>query len=89
MRLPALFFFILSSGFVWGQKKNAGFQLPIKKASSVILIDGELTEQAWFEGATATDFFMVLPMDTSKAQVKTEVKLPYDDDNLYLIGLRL
>jgi hypothetical protein len=30
---------------------------------------------------------MVLPMDTSKAQVKTEVKLTYDEDNLYLIAV--
>ncbi|HRG09057.1 MAG TPA: carbohydrate binding family 9 domain-containing protein, partial [Cyclobacteriaceae bacterium] len=87
MRLPALLVFLLCSGFLFGQKKNAAFQLPIKKASSPIVIDGELSESAWFESTTASDFFMVLPMDTSKAQVKTEVKLTYDDDNLYLIAV--
>jgi hypothetical protein len=83
----ALLLLLLSSGFLFGQKKNAAFQLPIKKASSPIVIDGELSERAWLESATASDFFMVLPMDTSKAQVKTEVKLTYDEDNLYLIAV--
>lgn len=87
MRLPALFLFLSCSGFLFGQKKNAGYQLPITKATSPIIIDGELNEAAWLESATASDFFMVLPMDTSKAQVKTEVKLTYDDDNLYLIAV--
>lgn len=87
MRLPALFLFLLCSGFLFGQKKNAEYQLPIKKASSPIVIDGELNEAAWLESATASDFSMVLPMDTSKAQVKTEVKLTYDEANLYLIAV--
>jgi len=87
MRLPALLLLLFGSGFLFGQKKNADYQLPIKKASAPIVIDGELNEPAWLESATASDFFMVLPMDTSKAQVKTEVKLTYDDDNLYLIAI--
>lgn len=87
MRLPALLLLLLCSFFVFGQKKNAAFRLPIKKASSPIIIDGELNEPAWLESATASDFFMVLPMDTSKAQVKTEVKLTYDEDKLYLIAV--
>jgi hypothetical protein len=38
----ALLLLLLSSGFLFGQKKNAAFQLPIKKASSPIVIDGAL-----------------------------------------------
>ncbi|MBX2913688.1 MAG: carbohydrate binding family 9 domain-containing protein [Cyclobacteriaceae bacterium] len=87
MRLPALLLLLFCSGSLFGQKKNAGYQLPITKATLPIFIDGELNEPAWLESATASDFFMVLPMDTSKAQVKTEVKLTYDDDNLYLIAV--
>jgi hypothetical protein len=33
------------------------------------------------------NFNMVLPMDTSKALVKTEVRMTYDDNNLYLIAV--
>lgn len=68
------------------QKKNAAYQLKIKKASSAIEIDGVLNEAAWNEAATADDFFMVLPMDTSHAKVKTEVRMTYDDKNMYIIA---
>ena len=30
---------------------------------------------------------MVLPMDTSGAKAKTEVRMSYDDENLYLIAI--
>ncbi|MBT1699942.1 carbohydrate binding family 9 domain-containing protein [Fulvivirgaceae bacterium PWU4] len=44
-----------------------------------------MNETAWSEADMATDFFMVLPMDTSAARVRTEVRMTYDDNNLYLI----
>lgn len=69
------------------QKKNEKFQLHIKKASSAIHIDGVMEEQAWNDAEAATDFFMVLPMDTSHAKVKTEVRMSYDAENLYLLAV--
>jgi len=69
------------------QKKNEAFQLPIQKATGVIRIDGIVDEDDWATSATATDFYMVLPMDTSRANVRTEVKMTYDDDNLYLVAI--
>jgi hypothetical protein len=72
---------------VVGQKKNESFQLPIKKASSPIIIDGVQNEQAWADAEMASDFYMVLPMDTSKARVRTEVRMTYDDNNFYLIAV--
>ena len=82
--------FLLSS-FLFGQilfaqKENEKFQLHIKKASSSIKVDGILNEQTWKEAEVAADFFMVLPMDTSLAKVKTEVRMSYDGENLYLIA---
>ncbi|HYG38690.1 MAG TPA: DUF5916 domain-containing protein, partial [Cytophagales bacterium] len=68
------------------QKKNDSYRLNIKKASSPIIIDGEINEAAWLEAEVAEDFYMILPMDTSFAQVKTEVRMTYDDDNLYLVA---
>ncbi len=67
------------------QKINADYRLSIHKASSPILIDGVLDEQAWLDAEVATDFFMITPMDTSFAQVKTDVRMSYDADHLYLI----
>lgn len=72
---------------VFAQKKNALFELPIHPASSPILVDGINNEAAWQDAQAARDFFMVLPMDTSHAQVKTEVKMSYDERNLYLLAI--
>jgi hypothetical protein len=67
------------------QKKNDTYQLAIQKSPTAIDVDGLLSEAAWLSAAVATDFYMVLPMDTSSAKVRTEVRMTYDDNNLYLI----
>lgn len=77
-----LFLFNLLSG----QKINDQYQLNIRKATSPLLVDGIMDEAAWMEAAVATDFFSVLPMDTSFATVKTEVRMTYDDQHLYLMA---
>lgn len=69
------------------QKKNAAFQLHLHKASSAIEVDGVLDEQAWADAEVATNFFMVLPMDTSHTRVRTDVRMTYDAKNLYLIAI--
>lgn len=46
-----------------------------------------MNEAVWQEAETAGNFFMVLPMDTSAARVNTEVKMTYDDQNLYIIAI--
>jgi len=76
-------FFISWNTF--SQKINADYRLNIKKASSEIIIDGALDEKAWLDAAVATDFYMITPMDTSFAEVRTDVRMSYDDENLYLI----
>lgn len=70
---------------LYAQKINNSYRLHIRKASSEIIIDGVLDEEAWSEADVATDFFMITPMDTSFAKVKTDVRMTYDDQNLYLI----
>ena len=84
-----VFFFILGiclgSNALLAQKINHNYQLPIKKSSSPRIIDGIMEEQGWLDAAVAEDFYMILPMDTSFSQVSTEVRMTYDDDNLYLL----
>ncbi len=46
-----------------------------------------MNEATWQKAETAGNFFMVLPMDTSKARVHTEVKMTYDNENLYIIAV--
>ncbi|MCK5441585.1 MAG: carbohydrate binding family 9 domain-containing protein [Maribacter sp.] len=68
------------------QKKNESFRLNIRKATSAIVIDGVGDDLAWKDTDVADDFFMVLPMDEGKANEKTEIRMAYDDKNLYLIA---
>ena len=71
----------------FAQKKNAAFQVTIHKTSTPINIDGEMNEDAWQQATPASNFFMVLPMDTSYAHVKTDVRVAYDDRYFYLIAV--
>ena len=52
-----------------------------------IRIDGIGDEPAWKDAEVADDFFMVTPMDTSKATDLTEIRLAYDKKNFYLLAI--
>ncbi|NNE76393.1 MAG: hydrolase, partial [Pricia sp.] len=71
---------------VFAQKKNASFRLNIRRITAPITIDGIGDEQAWQKTDVAKDFFMVLPMDTDKANETSEIRMAYDDKNLYLLA---
>jgi Domain of unknown function (DUF5916)/Carbohydrate family 9 binding domain-like len=68
------------------QKKNDNFQYKIRPATSAIKIDGLIDEKAWQDADEVADFFMVLPMDTSRATIKTAVRMTYDNDNVYIVA---
>lgn len=87
MRYLLLLSFLLTGLFTTAQKKNGAFQLHINRAGTPIQIDGEMNEAAWESADSAADFFMVLPMDTSRAKVKTVVKMTYDGSNIYIIAV--
>lgn len=82
-----LFISVILSCFLFAQKKNASYQLYIHKANSAIQVDGIMEENSWKEAEVAGNFYMVLPMDTSLATVRTEVRMTYDKQNLYLIAV--
>ncbi len=46
-----------------------------------------MDEPAWQDAEVAGNFRMVLPMDTSFAKVKTEVRMAYDDKNVYILAI--
>lgn len=86
MRFLFLFLLIsLAAYHLHAQKINADYRLHIHRASSPIIVDGIMDEKAWEDAEVATDFFMITPMDTSFAQVKTDVRMSYDDQHLYLM----
>lgn len=71
----------------YAQRKNEGIKYYIHRTTSPIKIDGIANEEAWQAAQAANNFFMVLPMDTSMAKVSTDVRLAYDDENLYLLAV--
>jgi hypothetical protein len=80
----ALFIFWLLWMPGFSQKKNAAYLIHIHRATGPIKIDGVLDEPSWSAAEVANDFYMILPMDTSFAQVKTEVRMTYSSTMLYL-----
>ena len=77
-------YFLLSTFPLIAQKENAGYKLHISRATSPVVLDGAVDEPAWQTAEVAGNFWMVLPMDTSRARVRTDVRMTYDDQNVYL-----
>lgn len=63
---------------------NKNFVYHTLKAQAPIKIDGIIDEPDWQAAQKATDFFLVLPIDTGKAVQPSEVMLTYDDKALYV-----
>jgi hypothetical protein len=71
----------------YAQKINEAYQIHPRQITTPIRVDGVMDDPAWLEAEVATDFYMVLPMDTSYARVRTEVRMAYDREHLYLIAV--
>ncbi len=84
MRSFFLFIFLTISFPLYAQKINSDYKLRISGSKSPITVDGLIEEAAWRETDSAANFFMVGPMDTSFAKVRTEVRMTYDENNLYI-----
>ena len=69
------------------QKKNDQFRLNIKPATGPITIDGVGDDSTWSDTDVAKDFFMVLPMDDGPAVNTSEIRMAYDDTNIYLLAI--
>ncbi len=82
--LLPIVFLLLTTLTALAQRKNADYQYQIERALSPVVVDGSVDEAAWQSTQLASDFWMVLPMDTSRARVRTDVRMTYDDQNLYL-----
>jgi len=69
---------------IHAQKINEKFQMHIQKTTGKVVIDGVLNEKAWFDAAAVSDFMMCNPFDSLCAQVRTDVKMSYDDKFIYI-----
>jgi hypothetical protein len=59
------------------------FKLTIKPAKMAIKLDGVMDEAAWNKVTAVTDFKKKFPNDIGAAKKQTEVKVLYDDKNIY------
>jgi hypothetical protein len=59
-------------------------QIRAIRISQPIKIDGRLDEPAWSEAIAATDFLQQKPNEGRTASEKTEVRVLFDDKNLYI-----
>jgi hypothetical protein len=66
------------------KKLNEDVILQVKKASGNIKIDGLINEHDWLNAQKANDFRLVLPVDSGRPKLKSEVVMTYDDKAFYL-----
>lgn len=61
-------------------------KLEIRSTDVAPVIDGKV-DSIWLAADMATDFHMVLPMDTSAAKVRTEVRMMFDAETIFLLAV--
>ena len=66
------------------RKNNDEFILNIKKANDAIKIDGLINEPDWEKAQRASDFRLVLPVDSGSPKSQSEVVMTYDEKAFYL-----
>ncbi len=86
-RFTLICFCCLFSLQLFSQKKNRDYVYHIFPATSPITIDGIMDDSAWNHTQVAKNFHMVFPMDTSFAKVFTEVRMAYDQKNIYILAV--
>lgn len=72
--------------FFFVENKANPQALLAKKTDQPITIDGQMDESVWQEAEVTTQFQQYFPFDTSQAVMKTQVRVAYDDKNLYIIA---
>ena len=89
-RLALLIFHVLFLGgqfLVYAQdvpNNREKYRIPINKVETEFKIDGVLDEKTWSQAEMADSFYRILPIDTGFAQAQTEVKLFYNESNIYM-----
>lgn len=58
--------------------------LSIFKTDERITIDGDLDEPVWQDAQVADQFKQFFPSDTTYSQINTEIRMAYDNNNIYI-----
>ncbi len=75
---------IISCTTLFAQKTKQVFVKYIKTDISEISIDGLLNEAHWAKAKATSNYWQYFPSDSLKANNQTEVKMMFDDKNLYV-----
>ncbi len=62
-------------------------ELGMKRSATPIVVDGQMKEAAWQAASVAKDFWNKWPSDQELAEAKTEVRMTFDDQYLYLFAV--
>ena len=85
MRIAIVVSFLGLPGAVWSQAPSAnGKVFYARHTQSKITIDGELTEAVWETAEPIKDFTQREPTEGAPSMERTEVRILYDDKNLYI-----
>jgi hypothetical protein len=83
--------YFLATGVVLGQTPTIDYEavrqtkvVTALRITEEISIDGQLEEAAWKQALPAKDFIQQRPRNGEQAVEQTEVRLLYDDDNIYV-----
>ncbi len=73
---------------IYGQQSEIDFrkeyQYKLSSTTEAITIDGVLDEETWASAEVGSDFWQKIPYYGSGADPRTEIRLAYDDKNLYV-----
>ena len=84
MKKNLFLIFIISCTTLFAQKTKQVFVKYINTNITEINIDGILNEADWAKAKTATNYWQYFPTDSLKAKNQTEIKMMFDDKNLYV-----
>lgn len=83
MRYLNLAIFLLSFPGLIAQETQVK-SIQVKHINQEIYLDGRLDEPIWGEADAAADFWEYFPADSILARKQSEIKMLYDDTNLYV-----
>jgi hypothetical protein len=72
----------IKSSIYYGQ--NTVKSYTVKYINEAIVPDGILDESIWESAVNASEFWQYFPLDSIQARQQTEIKMFYDDKNLYI-----
>ena len=81
-KLTILLILCMSLGF--SQTKS----FHVKYITETITLDGILNEPAWSQAESATNFWQYFPTDSIQAKQQADIKMLFDDTNLY-VGMKV